>query len=141
MGVPTCEVGLVDGFTGVVLALVVATEGDPFDLAGEPKGDFNNGELRPLGRVSAEDRSDASLVGLTTLVFFFDSFGIGGEEHVVASVATEETTGWLARGRVRGVSLLARFDVVAAAMGPLSDLFMVEESSCVSPSFWSEREG
>ena len=60
----TGEVGWVDGFTGVVSGPVVATKGDPFNFAGEPRGDFGNGELGSLGRVSAEDMSNASLVDL-----------------------------------------------------------------------------
>ena len=76
MGVATGDVGWANGFAGVVSALVVATEGDPFDLVREPRGDFDNGELGPLGRVSAEDRLDASLVDLTALAFFFDPLGL-----------------------------------------------------------------
>ena len=127
MGDAIGEVGWANGFVGVVPAPTVATEGDPFNLAREPKGDFGSGELGALGRVSAEDKSDASLDGLKDWAFFFDPFGIGGEERVVASVATKEATGWLAGGRVGGVSLLSRFDAIATALGPLSDLFMVEE--------------
>ena len=44
----------------------------------------------------------------------------------MASVVAEEATGWLAGRRVGRVSLLARFEVVATALGPLSDFFMVE---------------
>ena len=76
MGVVTGEVGRADGFTSVVSTLVVKIEGDPFDLAREPRGDFNGGELGPLGKVSAEDMSDASLVDLTTFAFFFDLLGL-----------------------------------------------------------------
>ena len=93
-------------------------------MAREPNEDFGNGELGPLGSVSVEDKSNASLVGLTALAFFFDPLGIGGEGHVVASVAIEEARGWLAGGEVGKVSLLARLDAVAAALEALSDLFM-----------------
>ena len=65
--------------------------------------DFSSGELGPLGSVSTEDKSDVSLVGLTALALFFDPLGICGEGHVVASVATEEATGWVAGGEVGGV--------------------------------------
>ena len=72
--------------------------------------------MGPLGKVSVEDKSDMSLVGLTTLAFFFDPLGIGGERHVVAIVATEEATSWVAGGRV---SLLACLDAVTTALGAL----------------------
>ena len=45
----------------------------------------------------------------------------------MASVAIEEATGWLAQGGVGGVSLLACFKDEAAALGPVLDLFIVEE--------------
>ena len=93
MRVATGEDGWAEGFASVVSARVVVTEGDPIDLVREPIGDFSNGELGPLGRVSVEDKSNTSLVDLTTLAFFFDLLGIGGEGRVVASVATEKATG------------------------------------------------
>ena len=68
------------------------------------------------------------LVGLKAWAFFFNLFGIGGEEHVVASIATEEATSWLAGGGVGRVSLLTCFKAIVIALGPLSNLFMVEES-------------
>ena len=40
----------------------------------------------------------------------------------MASVASDVVTGWVVRGGVGGVSLLARLDVVAIALEPLSDL-------------------
>ena len=77
--------------------------------------------------MSAEDKSNASLVGLTALAFFFDPLGIGGEGRVVASVATEEATGWVAGGGIGGVLLLAHLDADAVGLGALSDIFIVEE--------------
>ena len=120
MGNATGEEGLASDFG------VVATEGEPTGLDGEPNGDFGNDELGPLGNMSIEDKSNASLVGLTALAFFFDPLGIGGEERVVASIATEGATGWVVGGGVGRVSLIAHLDVVAAALGALSDLFMEE---------------
>ena len=73
-----------------------------------------------------EDKSDASLVGLMALAFFFDPLGIDEEGCVMASVAIEEAMSWVARGEVGRVSLLARLDAVATALGPLSNLFMEE---------------
>ena len=87
MGVATDK----DGWAGDFDA--VAIEGEPTGLAREPKGDFGNGELGPLGKVFIEDKSDVSLVSLTTLAFFFDPLGIGGEGRVVISAITEEATG------------------------------------------------
>ena len=113
MGIATGEDCWADGFAGVVSALAIATKRDPFSLAEVPRGDFSSGELELLGRVSAEDKSNASLVSLTALAFFFDPFGIGGEERAMAFIG--------------GVSLLAHFDAVAITLGPLLDLFMVEE--------------
>ena len=85
--------------------------------------------------MSVEDRSDASLVGLTALAFFFDPLGIGGEGRAI-----EEATGWFVGGGVGGVLLLIRFDTISTTFGPLSDLFMVEEASCVLTIFLvSER--
>ena len=86
MGLATGEDGLAEDFA------VVATKGEPIDLAGEPKEDLDNGELGPLGKVFAEDKSDESLVSLIALVFFFDPLGIGGDGRAVASVTTEEAT-------------------------------------------------
>ena len=63
--IATGKVGWSDGFTGVVSTPAIATEGDPFNFTGEPREDFDNGELGPLGRVPAEDNSDVSLVILT----------------------------------------------------------------------------
>ena len=130
-GVAIGEDGWAEGFATVVSAHAVAIKGDPIDFARKPRGNFNNGKLGPLGRVSSNDKFDASLVALTALTLFFNPFGIGGEKRVVASIATEEATSWLAGGEVGGVSLLARFNVVTAALGPLSDLFIVEEPPCV----------
>ena len=59
------EIGIAIGEEGLAGDIgAVATEGEPTSLAGEPKGDFDNGELGPLGNVSAENKSDVSLVGL-----------------------------------------------------------------------------
>ena len=44
----------------------------------------------------------------------------------MASITTEDATGWVVRGGVGGVSLLAHLDVVLAALGALLDLFMEE---------------
>ena len=87
MGVATGEDGWADDFT------VVAIEGEPTGLTREPKGDFGNGELGTLGKVSVRDKSDASLVGLIALAFIFDPLGIGGKGCSMDSVATEEATG------------------------------------------------
>ena len=57
----------------------IATDKEPIGFAREPNSDFGSGEFGPLGSVSTEDKSDASLIGLTTLAFFFDPLGIGGE--------------------------------------------------------------
>ena len=46
----------------------------------------------------------------------------------------------MARGRVGGVSLLARFDIVAAALGPFSDLLWWKSRHEFSPSSCSEKE-
>ena len=89
--------------------------------------------------MSVEDRSDASLVGLTTLAFFFDPLGIGGEWRAMASIAIKEATGWFVGGGVGGVLFLIRFDTVATTFGPLSDLFMVEEALCVLTIFLVEE--
>ena len=72
---------------------VVATDGEPTGLDGDPNGDFDSDEFGPLGSVFAEDKFDTSLVDLTALAFFFDPLGIGGERSVMASIATEEATG------------------------------------------------
>ena len=117
IGVATGKEGLAGDFGDV------AIEGEPTSLAREPKGDFDNGELGPLGNVAAENKSDASFGQLKALAFFFDPLGIGGEGSFVAFVATEEATGWVAGG---GVSLFACLDVVTVALGTLSDLFMEE---------------
>ena len=76
----------------------------------------------------AKDKFDASLVSLTALAFFFDPLGIGGEGHIVVSIAIEAATGWVAGGggRVGGVSLFAHLDAVAAALEPLSNLLLEE---------------
>ena len=63
MGIATGEDDWAKGFAAVVSARVVATEGETIDLAKEPREDFGNGDLGSLGRVSSEDKSDASLVG------------------------------------------------------------------------------
>ena len=46
------------------MAPAAATKGDPFDFVEEHRGDFDNGELGPLGKVSTKDKSNVSLVGL-----------------------------------------------------------------------------
>ena len=99
----------------------VATDGESTGFVGEPNGDFSNGEFGPLGSVSAKDKSDASLVGLAALTFFFYPLGIGGEGRAMASVATEAATSWVA-----GVSLLARLDAVVTTLEPLSNLLLEE---------------
>ena len=114
--------------------------GEPTGFTGEPNSDFHSGEFRPLGSVSAEDKSEASLVGLTTLAFFFNLLGIGGEGCAVVYVAIEEATGWVAGGGVGGVSLLASLDAVAAALEPLSNLFMEEAPPRVLTIFVVLRE-
>ena len=53
----------------------VAIDREPTGFAGGPNGDFCSGEFGPLGSVSVEDKSNASLVGLTALAFFFDPLG------------------------------------------------------------------
>ena len=108
-------------------------------MAGKPNGDFNSGKLGPLGSVSAEDKSDVFLVGLTTLAFF-DPLGIGGEGCVVASIATEVAMGWVARVRVGRVSLLAYLDAIVATLWAFSDLFMEEAPPRVCTIFASLRE-
>ena len=108
-------------------------------MDGDPNGDFSSGDFGPLGSVFVEDKFDASLVGLTALAFFFDPLGIGGEERVVASVATGEAMGWVAGGGVRGVLLLAHMDVVATALGAFSNLFMEEAPPWVCIIFASLR--
>ena len=90
---PTGEEGLVGDFDAV------AIDGEPIGLDGDPNSDFGSGEFGPLGRVSTKDKSDASLVGLTALAFFFDPLWIGGEGRLMASVATEEATGLGGRRR------------------------------------------
>ena len=64
IGDATGEVGWADGFASVVSAPAIATTEDLFDLAEEPKGDFGHVELGLLGRVSGEEKFDASLVDL-----------------------------------------------------------------------------
>ena len=114
---------------------VVAIDREPTSFTEEPNSDFGSGEFRPLGSVFAKDKSDTSLVGLTALAFFFDSLGIGGEGRVVASIATEVATGWVARGGVGGVSLLARLDAIVFALEPLLDLFIEEAPPRVRTMF------
>ena len=97
MGDATGEEGLVGDFGAV------ATDREPTGFTREPNGDFGSGEFGPLGSVSIEEKFDASLVGLTSLAFFFEPLGIGGEERAMASVATEATTSWVAGGGVGGV--------------------------------------
>ena len=87
MGVATSEEGLAGDFSDV------AIDGKPTGLAGEPNDDFDSGEFAPQGSVSAEGKSDLSLVGLTALAFFFNPLGIGGEGCAMVFVATEEATG------------------------------------------------
>ena len=98
----------------------IATDGEPSGFVREPNGDFSSGEFGPLGSMSTEDKTDASLVSLTTFAFF-NSLGIGVEGRVVV-------IGWVAEDGVGRVSLLAHLDADAAALEPLSDLFMEEAS-------------
>ena len=77
---------------------------------------------------------------MTALTFFFNPLGIGGEGCVVASVATEEATGWVAEGGMGGVSLLAYLDAIATAVGAFSNLFMDEALPQVLTIFASLRE-
>ena len=120
MSVAIGEDGLVGDFR------TIATDGEPTGLDGDPNDDFGSGELGPLGSVSPEDKSNASLVCLTALAFFFNPLGIGGEGRVVAFVATKEAMGWVAGGGVVGVSLFAHLDAIAVTLEPLLDLFMEE---------------
>ena len=88
----TGEAGWADGFIGVVSTPAIATEGDPFDFTGEPRGDFSSGKLGPLGRVSAEDKSDASLIGLKASIL------LGLEENNVLWPLLQQRrpqAGWL----------------------------------------------
>ena len=119
MGVAIGDEGLASDFSDV------ATDGQATGLDGEPNGDFDNGELGPLGSVSVEDKSDASLVILTALPFFFNPLWISGEGRPMTFIAIEAATGWVAEGGVGGVLLFARLDTITAALGAFSDLFMV----------------
>ena len=58
----------------------------------------------------------------------------------MASVAIEEATGWVAGGRVGGVLLLTRLDIVATALGAFSYLFMEEAPPRVHTIFAGLRE-
>ena len=103
MGDATEVDGWADCFSGIEAALAIATEGDSFHFDGEERGDFDKGELGPLGKVSNEVESQRSLVGLTTLVFCLIPCGTddGREDGFVASVVTEEATGCSRRQRRR----------------------------------------
>ena len=104
----------------------VAIVGDPIIFDGKESGDFGNGELGPLKRVSKEVESERSFTSLVARAFLLIPFGIEGEEGVMASIATEEATGCTARGGDGEGSLLARFEAKATAFGSSEDLFFVE---------------
>ena len=104
----------------------VAIDEEPTGFVGEPNRNFDSGEFGPLGSVFADDKFDASLVGLTALAFFVDPLGIGGEGRAMVSIVTEVATGWVARDRVGGVLLFACLDAVATALVSLSDLLLEE---------------
>ena len=120
-----------DGFGLVVGDEGVAIEGDLiYYLAGAvavpdfaTDGDFSNGELGPLRRVSREVESERSLVGLMARTFCFIPFRTGDGEGFVASVATEEATRGLTGGREGEGSLLGGFEAEAIAFGSSDDLF------------------
>ena len=57
---------LVCYLVGVAAALDVAAEGQSIAINGEDIGDFDKGELGPVGLVSREVESERSLSGLTT---------------------------------------------------------------------------
>ena len=128
MGIATGEEGLNSDFD------VVATNGEPTGLDGDPYSDFGSGEFGPLGNVLVEDKLNVCLVGLTTLAFFFDPLGIGGEGRAVASVGTEEAIGSVAGGRVGKVSLLARLDTVGTTLGAFSDFSWKKHRHRFAPS-------
>ena len=109
MGDATREEGWTDYFAGVV-ATFAGAERDPIVFDGEERGDFGNGELGPLGKVSIEVESERSLVGLTARAFCLIPFGArGGEDGFVVFVATKETTGSVGCGEGEDI-LLGHFE-------------------------------
>ena len=84
---------LVCCLAGVAAAPDVVAEGDPIIFDGEERGDFGNGELGPLEKVSREVESKRSLIGLMAQAFCLIPFGTGGGKGFMASDTTERATG------------------------------------------------
>ena len=62
--IATGDEGWVGCFAGVATTPEVAPDEDPIVFKGDERGDFDRGELGPLGSVSSEVDSERSLVGL-----------------------------------------------------------------------------
>ena len=124
--VATWDEGWPGCLVGVAAAPEVALDEDPIAFEGDESGDFNRGELRPLGSVSSEVDSEKSLVGLVAWAFCLLPLGTGGGQGFVASIATEEGTEGSARGEDGDDSLRCHFKAEEVAFESMSALFFYE---------------
>ena len=116
--------GWTDCFAGVEATLAIAKDGNSFDFDGEERGDFEKGELGPLGIVSNKVESKRSLVGLTARAFCLIPSGTddGEEDGFVAFFAIEEAIGTVG-GREGESLLLYHSEAKATAFGSSKGLF------------------